>query len=314
MKIAVCLFGHLRSYRKCSRFLYKNLLNFYDHDIFIHTWDTLEHNTKTYYDNDGLSSQKKIISQNDIYRVYKNVKGVVIEKQVIKEHRKIYFKKNINSQSLDCYDFDGNKFRYYSMQKANELRREYSEKTKQEYDYVITIRPDVLLRQRIDIEKITSKYANAELDFSIFTFVDKFRNPIEDSRSFGNFDLFFFGRTKVIDLCMDALNNSLSCYIPDGVYKGLAEHAFVNASLSANLKIQNILNTYYDGNPTIEVLRLFNRKFFKNYRNIIRLHMFHHEYVLRIELLSKISFSIFSISITIGKWKVCVRAGRTIHI
>lgn len=48
--IAIQLFGHLRTYEKLAPYFIKNVVNEnaldgYKIDIFIHTWDELDHNT-----------------------------------------------------------------------------------------------------------------------------------------------------------------------------------------------------------------------------------------------------------------------------
>ena len=40
MKIALCFSGQPRSYEKGYEYYKKNLLDHYDVDVFIHTWDT----------------------------------------------------------------------------------------------------------------------------------------------------------------------------------------------------------------------------------------------------------------------------------
>ena len=60
MKIAIQLFGHLRTYKKCLPALKKHLLNKYDCDIFMHTWDTYNHNTKTWHKNKSKNLQNKV--------------------------------------------------------------------------------------------------------------------------------------------------------------------------------------------------------------------------------------------------------------
>ena len=47
LKIAICFFGHLRSFKRCAPALKRCFLDKYDCDLFIHTWDMLNHNTKT---------------------------------------------------------------------------------------------------------------------------------------------------------------------------------------------------------------------------------------------------------------------------
>ena len=60
MKIAVCFFGHLRTFKRCAPYIKKNLLNHYDCDLFMHTWSEYNHNTKTWHDNKCKCQYKNV--------------------------------------------------------------------------------------------------------------------------------------------------------------------------------------------------------------------------------------------------------------
>ena len=49
LKIAIQVFGHMRTFEKCAPSLKKYFLRYYDCDIFIHTWSTLDHDTQTWH-------------------------------------------------------------------------------------------------------------------------------------------------------------------------------------------------------------------------------------------------------------------------
>ena len=42
MKIAVQIYGHLRTFEQTYKSIQKNLLSLYDCDVFLHTWDRYE--------------------------------------------------------------------------------------------------------------------------------------------------------------------------------------------------------------------------------------------------------------------------------
>lgn len=54
MKIAICFFGHLRTFKRCAPHLKRNLLDQYDCDLFMHTWSTLNHQTITHHENKNI--------------------------------------------------------------------------------------------------------------------------------------------------------------------------------------------------------------------------------------------------------------------
>ena len=50
MKVAIQIFGHLRTFERCAQSLNANLLDQYpDHDVFLHTWDRLESETVAHH-------------------------------------------------------------------------------------------------------------------------------------------------------------------------------------------------------------------------------------------------------------------------
>lgn len=50
MKLAILLFGHMRTFEYSGQFFMKNVAEYYDCDIFIHTWDTIDSQTKSWHD------------------------------------------------------------------------------------------------------------------------------------------------------------------------------------------------------------------------------------------------------------------------
>ena len=65
MKIAVCFFGHLRTFKECAKHIKHNLLDKYDCDLFMHTWSTYNHHTKTHHENRDIKGD---VSKNIIVK------------------------------------------------------------------------------------------------------------------------------------------------------------------------------------------------------------------------------------------------------
>ena len=81
MKIAVQIFGHLRTFKECFPFLKKNLLDKYDCDVFMHTWDTIDHSTKTWHNNFMPNTNDNVeLIKEDLISLYK-IKKLKIEHQ-----------------------------------------------------------------------------------------------------------------------------------------------------------------------------------------------------------------------------------------
>ena len=143
LKVAVQLFGHLRTYRRCYKSLQKKLLNRYDCDVFIHTWDRFEHNSQTWH------------------HVDEDAKNHVVTQKDIEEIKKLYRAKKILVETQDFINLDGvifnisltgQKYMTYSMHMSNELRRKYENDTQTVYDFVIMIRPDIALNSTFSIK------------------------------------------------------------------------------------------------------------------------------------------------------------------
>ncbi|RTZ14648.1 hypothetical protein EJ063_15135 [Vibrio aquaticus] len=158
MKVAVQLFGHLRSYLSTQPYLSSHLLDSYDCDIFIHTWDELEHKDPTWYKSEHLVEDNSVIfdAVKDLYKP----KGISIEKNsMIKEEG--FFNKDITLRGL--------KAMLYSQYRVSQLREEYQKSKSIQYDLVITLRPDVLLLAELDLSRYVQEmsYSNkASIHFS----------------------------------------------------------------------------------------------------------------------------------------------------
>ena len=55
MKICILLSGHLRTYKKTIDSWKKNILDFDNIDIFIHTWDIIDRDTQSWYKTSGYN-------------------------------------------------------------------------------------------------------------------------------------------------------------------------------------------------------------------------------------------------------------------
>lgn len=157
MKIAIQLFGHLRTFEQCAPVLQQKLLSHYDCDIFIHTWSETEHCAKHQLNQltgDIQSKQTNIIYDKIIQ--YYHPKKILIEEQ---EDFDIYNIYNPSASEKDIFkDFhkvslNGQIYMLQSMCKSNNLRFIYQQESNINYDYVIFMRPDILLDEDFLITK-----------------------------------------------------------------------------------------------------------------------------------------------------------------
>lgn len=140
-KIAVQMFGHLRTFEHTYKSFFENLINpnkedGYEIDIFIHTWDKLEANAT--YHNLNIDLSNKTISDLDklkISQIYLP-KKILIEEQIYQHGASI------------------------SLDKVSKLREEYEKENNIKYDYIIYTRPDIFFIKPLKINKYISLYKN----------------------------------------------------------------------------------------------------------------------------------------------------------
>lgn len=198
MKIAVLLFGHLRDYYNCANDLKAHLLNNYDCDVFLHTWDETEPSTFAWHK--GRSEKKTVDDE-----VVRNLNGFYAQKGIEVEHQEKWPNERIvESTYMKGFRFStaGLHFMFYSMSKANQLRIKHEKELGFNYDLVIVTRPDVQLKRDLDINKIIEQANVLELDLDKCRFFAS--TPITMSYSAAFYinepnDLLFLGTPKVID-------------------------------------------------------------------------------------------------------------------
>lgn len=150
-KIAIQLFGHMRTFKQCHRALVQNLLKQYDCDIFIHTWDTLDHNTKTWH----TFRMGFDMTPEQLRRAVINVFHPVAM-QMETQHP-------IDMMYVDSDGFTISKYGLYamlhSMVTVNTLRQDYQRANNTKYDAVVMLRPDVRLLTSLNLDRyINGRY------------------------------------------------------------------------------------------------------------------------------------------------------------
>ncbi len=149
-KIAICLSGHTRNFIKNYCSIKKYILNKYDADIFIHTWEQVGHVINTV---DASGNPKKIIDNSqkaniDNIKTLYNPKKIIVENQLSSEYngkvpkrvkQNAYKAKNHVNNNLNYYG------QMYTISYANNLKIEYEKENNITYDYVIRMRFDYIL-------------------------------------------------------------------------------------------------------------------------------------------------------------------------
>lgn len=132
MKLAFLLSGHLRSFEKTLpsfQMVREDLEKTYKVDVFIHTWDKLEPETKTYYDTSSIKNRE--VTYDDLKEYGALVSR--IDKQVLI---------NPDRNILINQSYEGLLFAEKSKYLVNQYKL-YWETFYGEYDVVICSRPDI---------------------------------------------------------------------------------------------------------------------------------------------------------------------------
>lgn len=136
MKLAVQLFGHLRSYEQVVPYLKAHVIENFDCDIFIHTWSEEEHSDPSWHKSPNDGKVKKLTNEKKLRELYKPEKLEIEDNKIIEYPG--YFNANNNIA------LRGMKAMCYSQSRVNRLRKEYAQNNNIEYDLVIVLRPDVM--------------------------------------------------------------------------------------------------------------------------------------------------------------------------
>lgn len=198
MKVALCLSGHIRNLEQNYYSIKKNLLDYYDTDIFIHTWDTygwrIEGNLITSGGFKGFDHYSdKIDAQNIIDLI--NPKKIVIEQY---ENYESEFLKKAEKYKNNLKFPDKDRpvnvvSMWYKINKCNELKTQQELENNFKYDIVIRSRPDLVYFKPIIDENVLLLYKKVLL--------------IPQIESHGHAtDIFSIGSSKIIDIASDVFN------------------------------------------------------------------------------------------------------------
>src|SRR5712671_2901171 len=197
MKVAIQIFGHLRTFERCAQSLRDNLLDRYpDHDIFLHTWDRLESETVTHH---APLCEPAPVDDRVLAAIEANYhpKRMSVESQVTRDMGDLAFS---NGKRIAI---SGIWYMFKSMQRANELREDYSSETGTTYDVVVAVRPDLALYRPLDLKAFLS-YSQPPIlpvDETTHTRYAAFGPTpliLNDLRGLPATDLLFFARPDVM--------------------------------------------------------------------------------------------------------------------
>ncbi len=219
LKIAVEVSGHLRTFEYCGALLKENLLNHYDCDVFIHTWDKTEHQQLSWHGKKGMHGGA------DINLV---TEGIKIKVQNIYKPKKIIYDNEKELKKISGFLAHPNKqanFLGFSLQavwntlytevKAHQLMKQYAKENNIEYDFVIRTRFDIGLLQKFDIKPYLP-FFNLDKNSGVFFPLNIKSHGIENDFSDNKhlailhpyaFDVFYLTTPQAMDKIMNILDD-----------------------------------------------------------------------------------------------------------
>ncbi len=228
MKVAIQLFGHLRTFAQCADSLRLHLLDRYpDHDVFIHTWDRLEHDTVTHH---GFRCDARPVDEQIIAAVHESYRPrrMAIGHQVLRDLGELSF---ANGKRMAI---SGIAYMFESLHHANHLREAYAAETGVEYDVVVAVRPDLCLRRPLELETFLAHsrppaLPDDETRYTRFAAFGPVPLVLNDLRGLPATDLLFFARPEVMTRIV-SLHEQLARYDLSAVV--------------APARSRNLMNTY----------------------------------------------------------------------
>lgn len=205
-RLAVQLFGHLRTFEHTAESFLKNVVEAniqdgYEVDVFIHTWNQVNTNTITHYNQDGTQIKESDVTNEIAKRVQElyQPKKLLIEPQ--REHEEFLIETKYGGK----YSIKGPFNVTYSMMKSSEIRQEYEKAQNIEYDWVILTRPDVLFETPFRIDDFLSEHTkfNFKLPENAFMYLGceyARGNKINDPQFIGGCDVIMFAQPENMDI------------------------------------------------------------------------------------------------------------------
>lgn len=253
-KIAVCFFGHLRTYKICAPFLKLKFLRYYDYDLFMHSWSEIDHNTKSWH---KVRKAIGAVDKQDVINTYGEFKELIIEEQIYEDLGHLGYP--------TTFDVFGVKAAFIARYKVAMACKKYAQKHNITYDWVLFIRPDVFLKKPLLLD---------EAAFPCYTAIDKTifcANSwnINDYRYYARAtDVLFYAKMHTIYSFMEATEETLNRI--DGFYSKnyMPEYSFDEQMIISKLFYKYL--SYYNINTPkawaikrqrkIRKINLFNNK------------------------------------------------------
>ena len=253
-KIAICISGYLRTFENCYQSIKENLIQDYDCDIFIHTYDKIR--AKPSYHNQDYYDRERDYSLNlDFFEKIPNLKSLVIENF---DDIKGNFLKFQNRLGIDY--MPAVYMAPYKIYKCNELKKKYERDNNFIYDVVIRTRGDQVFTKKINFNFPENKILINSYPFGDEDYIHNCTEK-EESRTVGYLnDRFAAGSSENIDYLSD-LYNHLETYLAEPLFSPI-ERLFYLHLEGKELEKRN-LGFYVKHEPPKESCRLCGKNLIK---------------------------------------------------
>lgn len=255
MRVAIQFFGHLRTFYRCWPVLRRNLLSQCDCDIFMHTWDVMNHCDSTWH-NHHSGCRHKVNVEKLCRRLGIPKDQLIVESQHVPDMGGVF-------SSGRCISIGGLNAMWHSMRAVNKLRVDFARRNNVDYDYVVFIRPDIFLSRRLNISEIVqSAGGSAGRIFSLGA-APLLIDCLEQVRAT---DVLFFARPDEMNRLMNALPPDLN----DGQQFGDNGPEILFNRKIAQLKMSQVWVSGFVYNRDFWILRPIKW----NFKRLIRLHTY----------------------------------------
>ncbi len=139
-KVAILLYGHLRTFLKCAPNLLEYIRKPFNADLFLHTWSELDSTTPSWYPEDWKIRNEDINIREIVEKTY-NPTAYQIDNPLINEEIKNKFLFDSNSQPR--INLMGIYSAWSSFKKSSKLLTEYEKLSQENYDFILVTRPDI---------------------------------------------------------------------------------------------------------------------------------------------------------------------------
>ncbi|HEH5350563.1 TPA: hypothetical protein SG961_001762, partial [Campylobacter coli] len=148
-RLAICFFGHLRTYEKTYKYFLSNIvhvnaLDGWKIDIFMHTWDKYQTQYSRHSEKAYLSLFEKDVTSKDIL----DIKNIYSLKQV----------------KVETYNPKNGHGMFLSVKAVSDLRKSYESINSIKYDYIMYTRPDILFLNPFKISDYIDNYITFHSD------------------------------------------------------------------------------------------------------------------------------------------------------